>query len=398
MAGRLIVIRRRGGVLSLLFDEKRLIGADVCRESETLSVGDIFIGKVKNVVKNINAAFVDAGESLCFLPLKGLKSPFLTNRKYDGRLLAGDEIVLQITREAMKTKEAFASAQLSLAGKYAVAASGSGRLSFSGKLSDAQKEEIRAALAPLSLETRNACDIIIRTNAGGLPEYGPLIKEINRLLEEWDELYGKAAYRTCYSVLKKAPASYLTNLRDSYGGFEKIVVADKELYEQFREWLAASQPEELCRLQLYSDPMLSLEALYGVETKLSEAVSKKVWLRSGGYLIIEPTEALTAIDVNTGKYDGRKSEEETFSLINQEACREIALQLRLRNLSGIIIVDFINMKEQKDRDAVMSSLNKLVRQDPVKTSVVDMTPLGLVEITRKRTKPALWEQLKEIEL
>ena len=136
-----------------------------------------------------------------------------------------------------------------------------------------------------------------------------------------------------------------------------------------------------------------MSALYGLESKIKETLSEKVWLRSGGYLVIEPTEALTVIDVNTGKYSGKKSIQDTFRMINDEAAVEIARQLRLRNISGIIIIDFINMDRAEDRDGVMNRLKMELKKDSVPSAVVDMTPLGLVEVTRKKIRKTLKEQL-----
>ena len=148
------------------------------------------------------------------------------------------------------------------------------------------------------------------------------------------------------------------------------------------------------KLVFYEDALLPLYKLYSVEARLSEALDRKVWLKSGGYLVIDRTEALTCIDVNSGKYVGKKSGDESYFHINLEAAEEIAVQLRLRNLSGIIIIDFINMKAKEKNRQLMNSLKKFLDKDPVRTSVVDMTPLGLVEVTRKKEKKSLWEQLR----
>ena len=146
-------------------------------------------------------------------------------------------------------------------------------------------------------------------------------------------------------------------------------------------------------MRLYQDSMLSLSALYGIEGKLKPALETRIWLKSGGYLVIEPTEALTVIDVNSGKCEDGKNPEDTYRSINLEAAEEVAFQLRLRNLSGIIIVDFINMQSPGDNAQLLYVLKSLVKRDKVKTTVVDMTPLGLVEITRKKISKPLREQL-----
>ena len=150
---------------------------------------------------------------------------------------------------------------------------------------------------------------------------------------------------------------------------------------------------ELSRLRYYADPSLSLSGLYNLASKRKEAFERRVWLKSGGYLVIEPTEALTVIDVNSGKYIGKKAARDTFRLINAEAAVEIARQLRLRNLSGIILVDFINMERKEDEKELMHLLALELKKDPIKAAVIDMTPLGLVELTRKKVRKPLREQM-----
>ena len=153
------------------------------------------------------------------------------------------------------------------------------------------------------------------------------------------------------------------------------------------------QKEDADRLTLYEDSLLPLSKLYSLETAFEKALGKNVWLKSGGYLVIEPTEAMTVIDVNTGKYSGRKNMQDTICRINMEAADEIGRQLRLRNLSGIIIVDCIDMEREEDRKALLAHLGDVVSKDPVKTTVVDMTALNLVELTRKKMRRPLHEQV-----
>ena len=177
---------------------------------------------------------------------------------------------------------------------------------------------------------------------------------------------------------------------------DKIVTDDMEAYTAVSGWLAhdpGAGNGVSTALEFYRDPALSLAALYGLSGKLDEALSPRVWLKSGGYLVIEPTEAMTVIDVNTGKYTGRKCTEETFLRINEEAAEEVARQLRLRRLSGMILVDFINMERAENGERILSLLRRFCSRDPVPVRVVDMTPLGLVEITRQKRRKPLAEQL-----
>ncbi len=204
----------------------------------------------------------------------------------------------------------------------------------------------------------------------------------------------ESSSRTCYSCLYKNLPAYITGIRDSYAGkLEEIITDCPDLYDQLKEYLENSQKEDAEKLKLYTDDLLSLGKLYSLENALSKALDKRVWLKSGGYLVIEPTEAMVVIDVNTGKYEGKKKLEETVLKINLEAAAEIARQLRLRNLSGIIMVDFIDMNQEAHKEALMDALRAAVAKDPVKTVVVEMTRLNLVEITRKKLRRPLYEQV-----
>lgn len=401
---RLIITRYNGKILSLLLKGNRLIKAQADTEAEgNILVGEIYIGRVRNVVQNIRAAFVDIGEGrLCFLPLDKVVNPVITNRVYDGRIVAGDEIVIQITREAFKTKEAACETQLSFPGQYAVVTTGketgiktgikSRKFGFSGKLTPAKKQELNAFLKETFPEF--PYDLIIRTNAGGLSDYEELKQEILTLKAEADELIKRAYSRTCFTKLKEVLPMWITVLRDMYhDNYDKIVTDDILLYEQLSVYCKEELPAGFEKLSFYDDTEFSLFKLYGLESKLKEVLTKNVWLPSGGYLVIEPTEALTVIDVNSGKYSGKKAVEDTFYLINKEACAEIARQLSLRNLSGIILVDFINMESSERKQELLTLLQELVRKDSVRTNVIDMTPLGLVEITRKKVHKTLAEQM-----
>ncbi len=195
----------------------------------------------------------------------------------------------------------------------------------------------------------------------------------------------------------QAPASFLAQIRNAYADrLGEIVTDDPALYAQIDRFLREEQPEDAQKLRLYQDDLLPLKELYGLDKAMADALAKRVWLKSGGYLVIEPTEALVAIDVNTGKYSGKRTKRETIVKINLEAAEEIGRQLRLRELSGIVLVDFIDMEEEEDRACLLDHLRTVVQKDPVKTTVVDMTELGLVELTRKKLRRPLHEQLAAV--
>jgi len=402
--GKILFTRYRENMCALLLEDNRLLAMRVMSEADN-RIGAIYVGKVKNVVKNIHACFVEiANSELCFLSMKDATAPIILNRKYDGRLLAGDEILVQFSKEAQKTKQASVTADISLSNEYAALSIGSTRIGFSGKLEKARKEEIlhwliengyaqgkdfvsgiRLSDSPISL------GLIVRTKAkeGNGEEILAYIKE---LLEQFQLLLEKALHRTCFSCIKEASEDYEAVLdRLAYPHeYSEIVTDDNILYEQLCTYCKEKLPQ--ISVRLYEDTNLSLSKLYSLEQKIDTALKPRVWLKSGGYLVIEHTEALTVIDVNTGKYEAKKASDNTYEKINREAAEEITLQLRLRNLSGIILVDFINMDSKEKEEALVQYLRELVRKDKIKTLVVDITPLGLVEITRKKQHKPLREQ------
>ena len=235
--------------------------------------------------------------------------------------------------------------------------------------------------------------MIIRTNAKGASEE-ELNAEFDYLKEVYQKVVNYGVHKTAFSLLMQDEAPYIKQLRNiRQDELDEIITDDKLIYDQAYEFLKSHQPGDLEKLRLYEDASYSLWKLYGLETLLDDATRTRVWLKSGGYLVIEPTEALTVVDVNTGKYEGGKNAESTFVKINQEAAVETAKQLRLRNISGIIIIDFIDMKMEADKLDVLSTLNKELKKDPVKSTLVDMTKLNLAEVTRKKVKKSLREQL-----
>ena len=290
----------------------------------------------------------------------------------------------------MKTKAPVLTANLSLPGRFCVLTAGKTGVGFSAKLTDAAwKNQIRKMLQEKYFE---GFGIIVRTNAGSA-EPEQILQECEKLKDQLKQLIKESSSRTCYSCLYKTLPSYIAGIRDSYaGGLEEIVTDCQDLYDQLKDYLETSQAEDAGKLKLYTDEMLSLGKLYSLDNALSKALDKRVWLKSGGYLVIEPTEAMVVIDVNTGKYEGKKKLEETVLKINLEAAAEIARQLRLRNLSGIIMVDFIDMNQEESKIQLMEALKTAVAKDPVKTVVVEITRLNLVEITRKKVRRPLYEQ------
>lgn len=366
--------------------------------TDDVTIGDIFVAKVKNIAKQLNAAFIDyAPGKRGYLPISDGYIPLLTNRRYDGRILAGDDIIVQLEKEAVRTKEPVFTTNLSMAGKYSVVSYGNTYKGVSKKCSKQEREQLRAAI-PQDIDY----GVVIRTNAAGLLECAcqealqPVTNEIRYLSDKMSALIRDGVHRTCYSRIWSAAQPYLTRMRDAGTAFERIVTDDAQIYDELTDFMTIYMPEQLDGIFMYQDETYPLYKLYRVETQLDELLSKKVWLKSGAYLVIEKTEAMYVIDVNSGKNITPKDNAAYICQINLEAADEIMRQIRLRNLTGMILVDFINMEDPGKDDSLLRELRILAKKDPIQTTVVDMTALGLVEITRKKTTRSLAEQLKII--
>ena len=387
---KLVITRLQGKICTASVSDRKVTGITLEEEDKASILNNIYIGKVQKVVTGINAAFIDLGVTIGYYSLDENKEHLFTQQGRNGKLRPGDEILVQVSRDAVKTKAPVLTANLSLPGRFCVLTAGKTGIGFSAKLTDAAwKNQIRKMLQERDFEDFG---IILRTNAGSsAPEQ--ILEECETLKINLKQLIKESSSRTCFSCLYKNLPAYITGIRDSYvGKLEEIITDCPDLYDQLKEYLETRQKEDAEKLKLYTDDLLSLGKLYSLENALSKALDKRVWLKSGGYLVIEPTEAMVVIDVNTGKYEGKKKLEETVLKINLEAAAEIARQLRLRNLSGIIMVDFIDMNQEANKEALMDALRAAVAKDPVKTVVVEMTRLNLVEITRKKVRRPLYEQ------
>ena len=392
MGYKLLVTPYQGKIVSALYDGKRMVQVTADeRQDSAVCLGGIYVGRVNNIAANINAAFVELAPGVMgYLFLGGKILPITANTHADGKIHVGDELVVQMEREAVKSKLASVTCAINLTGKYAVLVHGKEEVGISSKIVD---QEMRARLREFFLQHMGGgFGFIVRTNAVSATEE-ELFKEIESLIMRYEKLCKNGVHRTRFSVLEGALPAYLCNLRDQYSNFlDGIITDDIVLHQEMEAYLKEYQPEDINKLKLYSDE-LPLKVLYSFEQRLKEALQKKVWLKSGATLVIEPTEALTVIDVNTGKaVKGRARGEEHFLEINLEAAREIASQVRLRNLSGIILVDFIDMEREESDAVLLRALKEYLSADPVKTTLVDMTPLHLVEITRKKVRRPLHEE------
>ena len=385
---------------------------------ESSKVGAIYLCRVKNVVPNIQACFVEiTNGELCFLPMKDARQVLLLNRKPDGRILEGDEFPVQIVRDVQKTKQASVTAHISFSDDFFAFYFGEPTLGISSKLEKAQKQALTGLLTEAGI-IADGCfvqglvagrfpgtiipsvGLVVRTRATEFCSESNrerLKEQFSSILERFVSFLGSCMHRTGrVCVLEpECMADRILPQLVSPDEFSEIITDDPAVYTELKKYAEIHLPSTPCRL--YDDSMLSLSKLYNLDSKIDEAFGERVWLKSGAYLIIQPTEALTVIDVNSGKFEARKcNDDQTAWKVNTEAAVEIERQLRLRNLSGIIVVDFINMRAEESRAGLLRQMKGLVQDDRIRTNVVDMTPLGLVEITRKKIMKPLWEQYNEI--
>ena len=398
-------------MVSALNDENRtMLEVTLSALDEESLLGNLYIGRVENVVKNLNAAFIRISpEQICYYSMDDYKNPLFTKKvSVKKPLVEGEELVVQVTREALKTKEPAVTTNLNFTGKYAVLTTENQRIGISAKLCKTDRERLKSLA-----ETIEHPDfgLILRTNAKDATDE-EILAEIQGLAEEWQNLKETAKHKTCYSCLKKEPPAYLkeiVNLPTS--SVNELITDDRNVFLKLCSNFGITEDDlwtkgsvsvpidevnvtETLTLRYYHDSLLSLSSLYSVKSSVEKAIAEKVWLNSGAYLIIQPTEAMTVIDINTGKNVAKKGVQENFLKINKEAAIEIAHQLRLRNLSGIIIVDFMNLASKEAEAELMSTFRAALKNDPVPTQLIDMTKLGLVEVTRKKVRKSLPEVLR----
>lgn len=390
---KLIITEYRDKIVSVLTEGSRPVQISLESKEQESILGNIYIGRVQNIVKNINAAFVEIAPGITgYYSLTENRRHWLGDKPEERTLRIGDEIMVQVEKDGIKTKAPMLTSNISLAGKYCVLTVLFPNISFSGKIRSSQWKETVKGL--IEARKQPSYGVIVRTNARDAG-HEEILQELDRLSGEFEKILAQRAFRACYSLLCEASPPFLREIRNVYTDTLTAIVTDKqELYDEIFRYLSFNQPEDLDKLTFYEDSLLSLSSLYSLETVIGEALQPRVWLKSGGYLVIEPTEALTVIDVNTGKFSGHKNPQDTLMKINLEAAQAVARELRLRNLSGIIVVDFIDMESEENRKLLMETLRSAVRKDPVKTTVVDMTKLGLIEITRKKVRPSLYQQAR----
>ena len=384
---RYILDRNGQFIYSFLMDMESGRAAEIHadKDASPFAAGGIFIGRVMNIAWGIRAAFVDIRPGVtCYLPLDSLRDPVYTRKSSSPDICQGDELLVQIVREAMGKKGPSLSTELTLQGSLVVVHHTGTHTGVSRKIPAPRRNELKELAQSLRQED---CSFTIRTRAAEA-EDEDIIAEAREGAQRMRDMIRKAAHLTVFSHLNPQGPPFLERVtRLDPSVVTEIVTEDEDLAENARA--VTDIP-----IRLYRDPLLPLRKLYSLETVLSKALSERVYLRSGAFLVIQTTEALTAIDVNSGKSDisgrrGKDTKEKTVLKVNLEAACECMRQLRLRNISGMILIDFINMEEKGSEDELMEYLRTLAARDCVPCMVVDITKLGLVEITRKKTERPL---------
>ncbi|MCR4778019.1 MAG: ribonuclease E/G [Lachnospiraceae bacterium] len=384
--GKILITRIKDKIITAFHDGNTILDLKVSDIEDSVRNGDIYVGYVENIVKNLNAAFIEIRPKVKgYLDLNDNTEYIFINPKKNDRLRIGDKILLQVIREPIKSKPVTLSSEINLSGKKCVLlGKDAGKITISSKIKD-EDERNRLLAIGEDLYKYHKRSAILRTNCIGASE-SSIKDEYKELSERFNALIKRATVGIKDECLVKGIPAYLSLIRDlPETQVDGIITDVAELYEEIKEYLEVFQKEDLDKLDFYSDDNLSLSALYCMESALKKATDKYVWLKSGAYLVVEYTEAMTVVDVNSGKaVKGKGDFEETALKLNMEAADELLYQLRLRNLSGMIIVDFISMKSEENKEKLFSYIKEKCKGESVKTDVLDITRLGLMEITRKR--------------
>ena len=377
-------------LFTFFLKDDKVTGFQVENIEDISILGNIYVGKVQNIVESIGAAFVQISKDCnCYLSLDDCQKPIWVKKPNKNKpLQQGDELLVQISKEALKSKEYSVTTKLQLTGKYCVLTSQDLKIGVSTKLSKDKKYQLRTLVEEYR---RPEYGYIIRTNASEATE-NLIFTEIHQLHEEMDKLIKYAPHQTSFSCVKEQKPKWIRRLSDlDFSQLESVITDSPKIFDEIsKESSIVFQTKE--QLQLYSDNY-SLWKLHSLDKVVANALKKKVWLSCGGYLIIEHTEALWVIDVNSGKSIMGKDKEANVLKVNLEAANEIACQLVNRNISGICIIDFINMENEDSRKKLVQELKAAIRFDPVGAKFIDFTALHLVELTRTKKNHPLYELL-----
>ncbi len=424
MQSSLVVNRSPSELRVALLESGHLTEIYVERSSERGVVGNIYRGRVVRVLPGMQAAFVDIGlertgflyvdDALLEVPERDETGGDAETPENGGAgqnverthggfrsaptvdiatvLTQGQEIVVQVQKDPLGTKGARLTRRITIPGRHLVHMPFSRHVGVSRRIeSEEERERLRTLLAP---STAAGGGYIVRTAAEGI-DGDKLEREATMLRQIWEDLERRATSgKTPRLVLADLDLG-LRTVRDLFSDdVERVVVDTPHDHQRIREFVASFAPEAAGRIELYAGPEPIFDH-FGIEVELERALERRVWLKSGGYIVIDEAEALTAIDVNSGRFVGQSSLEDTITQINLEAVKEVAFQLRLRNIGGIVIIDFIDMTEAQNREKVLGAIEEALKHDKAKTTVVRMSEIGLVEMTRKRVRESLRQVLTE---
>jgi ribonuclease E len=394
---REMVVRQVGDRIQIgVIEDKVMVEHYVNRNSNVSYVGNVYLGRVQNVLPSMEAAFVDIGKGRNAVLYAGEvnwdaagiseSSP----RKIEMVLKTGQPVLVQVTKDPIGQKGARLTSQISLPGRYVVYVPGGGMSGISKRLPESERTRLKAILKNLIPEEAG---VIVRTAAEGVSEE-ELTNDVARLKAQWDDIYAKSENPNFHApaVLLSEPDLAVRVIRDIFNeDFRTLIIQGNEAFDEINDYLGSIAPELVTKIERYTGTG-DLFADYRVEEQLAKAFDRKVYLPSGGSLVIDRTEAMIVIDVNTGKFIGKGGNlEETVTKNNLEAAEEIARQLRLRDLGGIIVIDFIDMVLESNREAVLRRLVECLGRDRTKHQVAEVTSLGLVQMTRKRVGQGLIE-------
>lgn len=395
---RVMVVRQSGTRTQIgVLEDGVLVEHYVNKEQATSYVGNVYLGKVQNVLPSMEAAFVDIGKGrnavlyageVNFGALGGHGGP----RRIESVLKSGQSVLVQVSKDPIGHKGARLTSQISLPGRYLVYVPEGSMTGISRKLPENERARLKQILKKI---VPDDAGVIVRTAAEGASEE-ELTRDVQRLQQQWEDIQKKATSGNAPALLYGEPDMTVRVVRDIFNeDFTKVIVSGDEAWKTIHEYVSNVAPDLAERLQRWTSEV-DVFATYRIDEQLMKALDRKVWLPSGGSLVIDRTEAMIVIDVNTGKFVGQGGNlEETVTRNNIEAAEEIVRQLRLRDLGGIIVIDFIDMVLESNRDLVLRRLLECLGRDRTKHQVAEVTSLGLVQMTRKRVGQGLLESFSE---
>ena len=380
----------KGAQIAVL-EEGTIFEHYITRHDDRSYVGNIYLGRVQNVLPGMEASFVDIGEGrngVLYAGEVGIAGDEGDDvPRIETVLRSGQSILVQVTKDPMRAKGARLTAQVSLAGRHLVLVPGADSLGVSRRLSDEERARLRDAAQELRPSGHG---LIVRTAAEGA-SISDLKRDLERLVQIWQEVEERSKQVKAPALLYSEPELELRVIRDLFNrDVSQCIVDDRELELKLRDYIRSTTPDLDHRLELFEGSLPIFEEFRIVE-QIRKSLDRKVWLPSGGHLVIDRTEAMTVIDVNTGKFVGKSSLEETVFKTNKEAAVEVARQLRLRDIGGIIVIDFIDMEEESNRSELLNVFRAALDLDRTRTQVFDITSLGLVQMTRKNVSAGIVE-------